>query len=188
MSRGKEKDVNMQESWFDFIKSVTTPETPSAVKVTQNQFELWHSYVKELQQLAQLWAESLQQSRESQSGVVGGYAGALIELSNLYWNMYEKTFGSVVQSPSLGYTREFNNKLLKSFDAGINFSKASFDYQIVLLDVWLKAFDELMRELTSSEQKGETVQNWQQLLQVWSNVFDRVFAQTFRAENALEVQ
>ncbi len=83
---------------------------------------------------------------------------------------------------------EFNNKLLKSFNAGINFSKASFDYQIVLLDVWLKAFDELMRELASSEEKGETVQNWQQFLQVWSSVFDRVFAQTCRTENALEVQ
>src|SRR4028119_2215042 len=113
---------------------------------------------------------------------------ALIELSNLYWNMYEKTFGSILQSPSLGYAREFNNKLLKSFDAWINFSKAGFDYQIVLLNVWLKASEELMRELASSQEKGETLQNWQQFLQVWSSLFDRVFAQTFRSEDALEVQ
>jgi class III poly(R)-hydroxyalkanoic acid synthase PhaE subunit len=178
----------MWESWFDFIKSATTSETSAAVKATQNQFELWQIYVKGLQKLAQLWAESLRQSLEGGSGVVDGYAGALIELSNLYWNMYEKTFGSVLQSPNLGYAREFNNKLLKGFDAGINFSKANFDYLIVLLDVWLKAFDELMRELASSEEKGETFQDWRQLLQVWSNVFDRVFAQTFRSEDALEVQ
>lgn len=178
----------MWESWFDFIKSVTNPETPATVKATQNQFELWQIYLKGLQKLAQLWAESLQQSRESGSEVVGGYAGSLIELSNLYWNMYEKTFGSTLQSPNLGYAREFNNKLLKSFDAWINFSKASFDYQIVLLDVWLKASEELMRELASSEEKGETVQNWQQFLQVWSSVFDRVFALTFRSEDAIEVQ
>ncbi len=174
----------MWESWFDFIKSVTTPETPATVNDTQNQAELWQIYTKGLQRLAQLWAESLQSGGE----VVGAYAGALIELNNLYWNMYEKTFGSVLQSPSLGYSREFNNKLLKGFDAGINFSKASFDYQVVLLDVWLKAFEELMRELASTEEKGETVQNWQQFLQVWSSVFDRVFAQTFRSENALKVQ
>jgi len=180
--------VKMWESWFDFIKSVTTPETPATVKATQNQIELWQLYMKGLQQLVQLWAESLQQSRESESGVVGGYAGALIELNNLYWNIYEKTLGSVLQSPSLGYSREFNNKLLNAFDAGINFSKASFDYQVVLLDVWLKASEELMRELASTEEKGETVQNWQQVLQVWSSVFDRVFALTFRSEDALEVQ
>src|SRR4028119_444187 len=181
-------NVNMCESWFDFIKSATTPATPAAVKTPQNQAELWQIYLKGLQKLTQLWAESLQQSLESGTGAVGGYAGALIELSNLYWNMYEKTFGSVLQSPNLGYAREFNNKLLKSFDAGINFSKANFDYQIVLLDVWLKASEEVMRELASTQEKGEMVQNWQQLLQVWSSVFDRVFAQTFRAENGLEVQ
>ena len=181
-------DVNMWESWFDFIQSATTPATPAAVKTTQNQAELWQIYLKGLQKLTQLWAESLQQSLESGAGAVGGYAGALIELSNLYWSMYENTFGSAVQSPNLGYAREFNNKLLKSFDAGINFSKANFDYQILLLDVWLKASEGLMRELASSEEKGETVQNWQQLLQVWSSVFDGVFLQMFRAEDALEVR
>jgi class III poly(R)-hydroxyalkanoic acid synthase PhaE subunit len=178
----------MWESWFDFIKSVTTPETPATAKDTQNQAELWQIYVKGLQKLAQLWAESLQESRESGSGVVSGYAGAFIELSNLYWNMYEKTLGSVLQSPGLGYSREFNNKLLKSFDAWINFSKASFDYQVVLLDIWLKASEQLMRELASSEEKGETIQNWQQLLQVWSSVFDRVFVERFRSEDAVESQ
>ena len=173
--------------WYDFINAIT-PETPATVNASQNQAELWEIYVKGLQKLAQLWAESLQQSRESGSGVVDGYAGALIELNNLYWNIYEKTFGSVVQSPNLGYAREFNNKLLKGFDAWINFSKANFDYQIVLLDVWLKASEEVMRELASTQEKGEMVQNLQQFLQVWSSVFDRVFAQTFRAENGLQVQ
>jgi class III poly(R)-hydroxyalkanoic acid synthase PhaE subunit len=155
---------------------------------TPNQFDLWQIYVKGLQKLAQLGAESLQQLLKSDSGVVGSYTGSLIELNNLYWNLYEKTFGSVLQSPNLGYAREFNNKLLKGFDAWINFSKASFDYQVMLLDVWLKAFEELLRELASSDDKGKTVQDWQQLLQVWSRVFDREFAQSFRSEDAIEVQ
>ena len=136
----------------------------------------------------ELWAEPLRLSLEIASRAVVGYASAVSEVTNLYWDIYEKTFGSVLQSPSLGYTREFNNKVFKSFDAWINFSKANVDYQLVLVDVCLKAYEELMRELASSEQKGEMVQNWQQFLQVWSSVFDRVFAQTFRSEDALEIQ
>ncbi len=136
----------------------------------------------------ELWAEPLRLSLEIASRAVVGYASAVSEVTNLYWDIYEKTFGSVLQSPSLGYTREFNNKLFKSFDAWINFSKASVDYQLVLVEVWLKAFEELTRELASSKEKDETIQNWQQFLQVWSSVFDRVFAQTFRSEDALEIQ
>ena len=136
----------------------------------------------------ELWAEPLRLSLEIASRAVVGYASAVSEVTNLYWDIYEKTFGSVLQSPSLGYTREFNNKLFKSFDAWINFSKANVDYQLVLVEVWLKAFEELTRELASSKEKDETIQNWQQFLQVWSSVFDRVFAQTFRSEDALEIQ
>ena len=163
----------------------------------QNQAELWQIYVRGLLKLSQLWAEPLRQSLEimSSAGVsdaaAGGRSGhrsALLELTNFYWNIYEKTFGSFLQSPSLGYTREFNNKWLLGFDTGITFYKASFDYQVVLVDVWVRAFEELLRELVSSEGKGETIQNWQQFLQLWSSVVDRVFAQTFRSEDALEIQ
>ena len=85
------------------------------------------------------------------------------------------------------YTREFN-KLLQTFDIWINFSKASFDYLLVLLDVWVRTFEELMRELVSSQNNRETVENLRQFLQVWSSIFDRVFAQRFDSEDAVEVQ
>ena len=154
----------------------------------QNQVELWQLYVKGLQKLSQLWVELLRLSLESMSRTVVGDRSALFELSNLYWNIYEKTFGSFLQSPSLGYTRQFNHKLLEGFDTWINFYRASFDYQLMLLNVWARAFEELMRELASSEEKGKTVQNWQQFLQVWSSLFDRVFAETFRSEDTLQIQ
>lgn len=134
------------------------------------------------------WAELLRLSLEMSSRALVGYASAVSEATNLYWDVYEKTFGSILQSPSLGYTREFNNKLFKSFDAWVNLSKASVDYQLVLVEVWLKAFEEVMRELASSKEKGETVQDWQQFLPVWSRVFDRVFAERFRSGDTVELQ
>jgi class III poly(R)-hydroxyalkanoic acid synthase PhaE subunit len=76
------------------------------------------------------------------------------------------------------------NKLLQSFDAWINIYVASFDYQLVLLDVWVRAFEEALLEL----QKNGTVENWQQFLQVWNRIFDRIFAETFRSEHALQIQ
>jgi class III poly(R)-hydroxyalkanoic acid synthase PhaE subunit len=76
------------------------------------------------------------------------------------------------------------NKLLQSFDAWINIYVASFDYQLVLLDVWVRAFEEALLELQSCG----TVENWQQFLQVWSRIFDRIFALTFRSEHVLQIQ
>lgn len=138
----------------------------------QNSVELWQLYMKGLQKLLQLWTELLQQSLQSKSRMASGDQSALFDLTNFYWNIYEKTFSGFLQSPNLGYTREFNQKLFASFDTWINFYKASFDYQLVLLDVWAKAFNELMQELATSESKAKTIQDWRQFLQVWSSLFD----------------
>lgn len=152
-----------------------------------NFVELWQLYVEGLQKLAQLWAELLPQSLDM-SRMASSDDSILFEPINFYWNIYEKTFGNFLQSPTLGYTCEFNHKLLGSFNSWIEFYKASFDYQLVLLNVWAKAFDELMRELAASEEKSRTIQNWRQFLQVWSSLFDRVFAETFRSQDTVEIQ
>jgi polyhydroxyalkanoate synthase subunit PhaE len=85
------------------------------------------------------------------------------------------------------YTRDFNN-LLESFEALINFTQASFGYLLLLLDVLEKTFEELLAELISSQDKGETIENLRQFLQVWSSLSDRVFIQRFHSEDALEIQ
>ena len=180
----------MWESWFDLIQSVRTPETFSQAssdsKATQNETEWWQIYINGLQKLGLLLTEPLQKLLEN--GILVEDSSVLLELTNLYWNIYEKNFGTFLQSPTLGYTRELNSKLLKSFDAWANFSKASFDYQLVLLDVWLKTSEELMPELISSKGTEGTVRNLQEFLQVWSSTFDRVFAQRLRSEEALKIQ
>ncbi|MEW5856644.1 MAG: class III poly(R)-hydroxyalkanoic acid synthase subunit PhaE [Cyanobacteriota bacterium] len=189
------------KSCFDLIRSVTTPETLANARadvkdaqpllgefgkdwqtVLNNYADLWQIYEKKLQNLGQLWAEPL---RQPLMGTQEMGADVATSPTNLYWDSQQT--GNLLQSPSLGYTREFNNKLLKSFDAWTNFYKASFDYQLVLVDVWMRAFEQLMR-LASSQEKGETLQNWRQFQQVWSRVFDQAFAQTFRSQDALEIQ
>lgn len=93
-----------------------------------------------------------------------------------------------LQNPSLGYNREFNHKLFQSLEAWFNLQQASFDYQLVLLEVWLKTVEEFLRLLLSLTEKGETIQDWQQFFQMWSPIFDRTFAQKFQTELALQAR
>jgi class III poly(R)-hydroxyalkanoic acid synthase PhaE subunit len=90
------------------------------------------------------------------------------------------------QSPSLGYTREFNHALVQTLEAWFHSQQASFDYQLVLLEIWLKTIEEFLQMLLSLTERGETVQHWQQALRLWSEIFDRTFAQTFQSEQSLQ--
>jgi polyhydroxyalkanoate synthase subunit PhaE len=92
------------------------------------------------------------------------------------------------QIPTLGFTREFNHQLFETVEAWLNLQRASFDYQLVLLEVWLKTFEEVLRVLSSPSENVELLYHWQRLLQVWSEIFDRTFAETFQSEHSLMVR
>ncbi len=97
-----------------------------------------------------------------------------------------------VRVPNLTIVHQQNTcefeKLLQAFDACVNLTQVSFNYILLLLDVWITAFEELKQELANSHNKGEPLENWQKFLQIWSRIFDQIFAQKFRSEDALRIQ
>ncbi|MUH01630.1 hypothetical protein F7734_59010 [Scytonema sp. UIC 10036] len=80
------------------------------------------------------------------------------------------------------------NQLLQTFNVWINLSQASCDYLLLLLDIWVKAFEEFTQKLVNSQNQGETLNNWQDFLRNWSSIFDTVFARSFGSEDALQIQ
>ena len=159
------------------------------LKASQDVAQLWQLYIKEMQKFNQLWAASLGASFEPISKTVTGTPKPWVELNNLYWNLlYEETFGSLMRSPILGPTREFNGKLLRTFDTWNNLYQASINYQVVLADVQLRSFEQLMWELVSLAEKGEKVEDWRQFQQLWSRVADQVFEEEFCSEDNLKIR
>ena len=80
------------------------------------------------------------------------------------------------------------DQLIQSFNAWVNLSKAGFDYQLVLADIWVKTWKEIIEESINYQVKGETFKNWQEFLQVWSHLYDQEFAKKLRSDNAVLVQ
>lgn len=159
------------------------------VKVSQDASQLWQLYLKETQKFNQLWASALTSSIQPLGQTVTGTTQPWIELNNLYWNLlYEESFGSMMQSPILGPTRELNSKLLKAFDAWTTLYRSSIDYQIVLSNVQIRSFEELMIELITLAEKGEKVRDWRQFQDIWSRVADDVFEKEFCEENNLKIR
>lgn len=158
------------------------------LQASQDTAELWQLYLKEMQKFNQLWVASLQTSLDPLDWT-GERSTPLIEMSNLYWNLlYEESYGSLMQSPLLGPTRELSGKLLRSFDAWTKLYRAGIDYQVILANVQLRSFEQLMGELVSLAEKGEKVQDWRQFQQLWSRVADEVFEEEFRSEDNLKIR
>lgn len=157
-------------------------------KVAQDTAELWRLYLEEWQKLIQPWADSWQRAPWHFGQAAAGNGSALLEMTNLYWDAYERTFGRCLESPSLGHTRELSQDLIKGFHVWVDSRRASFEYQILLAEAWGRAFEQYMRQLVSLAEKGEPVQSLRQVLYVWIDVIEDVFTGLFRSEEYLQRQ
>jgi polyhydroxyalkanoate synthase subunit PhaE len=157
-------------------------------QAAQDSAELWRLYLEEWQKLVQPWADSLQRAPWHLGQAAAGSGSALLEMMNLYWDAYERTFGRCLESPSLGHTRELSQDLIKGFHVWVDSRRASFEYQILLAEAWGRAFEQYMRQLVSLAEKGEPVQSLRQLMYVWIDVIEDVFTGLFRSEVYLQRQ
>lgn len=188
--------ISTDDNWQNLLKKYTENMreelnnfSSSYLKSTENTNQLWQIYLKETEKLTTLWLEPLGLSKTTISEAMTGKSSALIALNNFYWNLlYDKSFGSLMQSPLLGPTRELNGKILAGFDAWKELYQANIDYQLILADIQVKSFEELMKELVSRAEKGESFKDWKQFQALWSQVADQVFEDTFQEEDNLKIR
>lgn len=150
--------------------------------------QLWNAYTKEAMSMGQPWMQAMQNSTQYFDDVMSGNQNNIVEMTSLYWDAFQDSFGSFLQMPGLGYSREMDEKVRQSFAAWIDLQRASFDYQVIIVDIWMNAFERLMTEMAEVAQDGETVDGIRDFLNRWTAIADDSFKQAFHSEQYVELQ
>ncbi len=188
--------VKAGESWQDTLihysqkmQKQLEEFSQNTLKTAEDRQKLWGLYLKEVQQINQLWTASLGAFFQPMSGAIAGTSEPWVELNNLYWKLfYDESFSKYWQMPLTGPTREFSGKLLKGFDAWANLYHASQNYQLLLADIQVHSFEALMKKLVAMAEKGEIITDWQDFQRVWTSVADAEFEKAFCQEKNLKVR
>jgi class III poly(R)-hydroxyalkanoic acid synthase PhaE subunit len=166
-----------------------------ATKFVKNSGELWQLYNAEMQKLAQpwltFWAQWPQQVNlltQPHKGQTAGADNPLLTLANLYWDTYNQTLGRMVNLPSLGLMREFNEKVNRGFAFWQENQQIGVEYQLLLGEALLNAFEAYMQRLLTLAQAGEQVESQTKLLELWVAVADEEFLKLFHSERYATVQ
>lgn len=155
----------------------------NSTKVMENSADLWRLYYAEMQKLAQPWLTAWWQTPAFLGKLNGTeQAAATTEFMQLFQAAFEQTMGRALLAPSIGLTREFNEKVSKAFDLWLENQQAQTAYQLLVGEAWLEAFQALMKKLVEMAQKGETITDQRHLLRIWVEVADEVFIELFHSE------
>ncbi len=157
-------------------------------RASGNITQLWQTYMEQWQGYLMPWMHANQNSMSQMNAAMAGDRDALVQMTSLYWDAFQDSFGQLLQAPGVGYNREFDEKLRRSFAAWLDYQEAAYAYQVILADTWVKAFDQLIREMMTSAEQGQKVESLREFLTRWSETADRIFKDVFRTDAYVTVQ
>ena len=169
-----------QQTWLKL------PESMAAA--TQDLNQMWELYLKQWQSFGQPWNEALRKMPEFISRAISGDSSTMVGLSNLYQQTYQESLGHLVTSPSLGLTREFNEKYQQGFDAWVSLQLATLEYQGVVNKIWEQAFQNFFQDLLSMVEGEESIDSIRDLVLLWTRGAEDVFTENFRKEEYVLAQ
>ena len=158
-------------------------------QMTQNSSELWQIYSQELQKVTQPWLALWFQG--APFGVSSGQpkgSSALADMTNLYWDAVNQSAGRMANIPSIGLTRELNEKVNRGFLYWQDNQRVNAEYQQLLLNTMVDAFAAFMQKLLAMAQAGQPIESQQKLLSLWVEVADAEFLKLFHSEHYAAVQ
>lgn len=156
------------------------------LQAAQNATHLWQMSLTQMQTFSQPWMSMMQQTPDFFNG--NPSAVKMNDISGLYFNVYEETFGRWLQSPTFGLTREINDKIFKAVKARNVLDQSTFDYQLVVIETWVQAFEAWMKKLAALAQEGQTITTLRELITQWNDVADEVFLKAFKSERYIRTQ
>jgi class III poly(R)-hydroxyalkanoic acid synthase PhaE subunit len=174
-----------QETLRDYSQKLQQSLLSAPPTLSQDVSELWALYLREIQKLAQLWyTPSLDMSKLA----ADGRPSEVSKLIDHFWSAYDKTLGRALSSPTMGYNREFNAKILQGFEAWLELRRADLSYQALVAEIFTKAFDAMMRQMVERAQNGGVPQHAKDLINLWIATADEVFVEEFGQQGYIEAQ
>jgi class III poly(R)-hydroxyalkanoic acid synthase PhaE subunit len=176
------------QAYTEQMRQQLTQSVTGTANATQEASALWQQYLQQWGAFAQPWLQALQQTPVHFAQAAGDERLQLLELSDVYWGAWDQMFGRLINTPGLGITRELQEKFVAAFNAWLSVQRANGEYQIILTDTWVRAFEQFMCEVMSRAERGEPVSSLRDLTNLWVDVAEHVYGDAFRSDEYVRIQ
>lgn len=126
--------------------------------------------------------KNLERLPEILGKMASGDAGASIELTGLFRRNYELTLGKALRSPSLGYAREFAQRVNETVDAYVRYNVALAQYFAPFYQSGMHATEKIFERLSEFRGKEVTPETFREFYRTWWTINEDVYNQMFRSE------
>lgn len=144
--------------------------------------QAWQPY---LQPWSQLWQQTAAQWQQPGTTPSFGMMGDVVSRT---FDVYQQTFGRFLDTPPLGYAREYEEKVRQLTKVMQEFAVANVEYQAVMSDAWVNGLTKLMESLVQRAQDGKPIRTIQELSDEWATIADPAFYEVFVGDKYVRAQ
>jgi hypothetical protein len=150
--------------------------------------ELWTLYVTEMQRFVAPWAEATQIALLGSTDVSAGDRESFARAEAAFMDAFDGTFGRYAAAPSVGSSRELNERMFRGFEAWVAVRRAAMAFQTQMVNTGFGSYEDMLRELVEKGERGETVTSLRQLFNLWLDMAERGYAEMFKTDDFAELQ
>ena len=150
--------------------------------------ELWRLYSLEMQRFFGPWGAAYRDAAVNMGEVAKGDPTAIHKTFAGFLDAYELTFGRFFTAPSIGYSREPTERLLKGFDAWVEMNRAAVDFETELANTGMHAQEALMGRLVDMGEKGEHITTLRGFFDLWVDTLEKAYYELFGSESFATLQ
>jgi polyhydroxyalkanoate synthase subunit PhaE len=114
--------------------------------------------------------------------VAKGDRGAVADLGGIFVKNYEETIGKALLAPSVGYFKEFNERLNNMMYAYVQFNTSKAAFYSLFYATGVKAAERVYDKFTEFVGKEMTPETFREFYRIWWTVNEEVYQELFRSE------
>jgi class III poly(R)-hydroxyalkanoic acid synthase PhaE subunit len=180
MNTWLEAQQQMWQGWLNQVQQPVSPSPEAWQESTEAVGELWGEYLKQWQQV---WQKGMTMVSPLENNTADWGA-----FSRAQYDAFQQTFGQWLDTPTLGFSREYEEKVRRSFKLWQDVQQANLEYQAVMSEGWSLALSRLQEAMMERAHSGEPVESLTELTAAWSEVVDPAFLEVFYSEKYIRAQ
>lgn len=171
---------SLAEKYDVMFKDMVLPMLPQEFQsFAKDPMELFKAYTKTNADFYAPWTENAKQLRDLFVEGVLADKGKLGEFFELWRSQFDKTFGAILLSPSLGINKELIEQQSKAFDTYVDMVLLSTDFTSRIFAVQNENLDDMIKKYLEMSEKGIQPKTFNEFYTYWSNELEGVFDSYF---------
>lgn len=170
----------LSEKYDVMFKDMVLPMLPQEFQAfAKDPMELFKAYVKTNGTFFEPWTSNAKQLRDLFVEGVLADKTKLGEFFELWRSQFDKTFGAILLSPSMGVNKELIEQQSKAFDTFIDMMLLSADFTSRIYAVQNENLDDMVKKYLEMAEEGIQPKTFNEFYTYWSNELEGIFDSYF---------